>query len=116
MNRYTDERGYIQEVSEGDYKAIQMIWSRKGAVRSNHYHKTGGHLLYVVSGSMRYLERRVGDTATAERTVSAGESVFTGPMIEHATEFLEDTLLVCAATVNRADGAYADDLVKVKLL
>lgn len=113
--RFEDDRGYIQEVSEGDYKAIQMIFSKKGSIRSNHYHKEGGHLLHVVYGKMRYLEKPVGGVTT-ERMFLAGDSVFTGPQILHATEFLEDTLLVCAATRSRADGAYASDLVREKLL
>jgi len=113
---FKDERGEIVEVAEGDFKAIQMIFSKKGAVRSNHYHKVGGHSLYVVYGRMRYLEQPAGGGDLTEQIVEKGESVFTGPMMAHATEFLEDTLLVCASTVNRADGAYESDLVKVKLL
>lgn len=116
--KYEDERGYISEVAEGEYKAIQMIFSKKGSIRSNHYHKEGGHLLHVISGKMRYLEKEVGRDYPIhdEKIISAGESIFTGPMMAHATEFLEDTLMVCAATRNRADGAYQDDLVPCKLI
>lgn len=115
---FEDERGYIQEVAEGDFKAIQMIFSKKGSIRSNHFHRTGGHLLYIISGKMRYIEQEVGRDypVRAESVMGAGESMFTGPMMAHACEFLEDTLLVCAATVNRADGAYQDDLVRVESL
>lgn len=116
MSVFTDERGAIIEVAEGDFKAIQMIVSRKGSIRSNHYHKRGGHLLYVVSGRMRYLERAVPVGELTERIVEAGESILTGPMMLHATEFLEDTVMVCAATLNRADGAYESDLVREVLL
>jgi quercetin dioxygenase-like cupin family protein len=104
-------------VAEGEFKAIQIITSKKGSIRSNHYHKRGGHLLYVLSGRMRYVEQDdVDGGELSERIVEAGESVFTGPMKPHVTEFLEDSVLVCAATANRADGAYADDLVRVKIL
>lgn len=108
---FKDERGEIIEVAEGDFKAIQIITSKKGSIRSNHYHKRGGHLLYVISGKMRYIE-----VPGEERIVGPGESIFTGPMTPHATEFLEDTLMVCAATLNRSDGAYEEDLVRVKIL
>lgn len=112
---YKDDRGEIIDVMEGDFKAVQIITSKKGSVRSNHYHREGGHLLYVAEGSMVYFECKPGDYANAERTiVGKGDAVFTGPMIAHRSEFLEDTVLVCVATKNRADGAYADDLVRVE--
>lgn len=120
MTTYKDERGEIIEVAEGEFRAIQIITSKKGSIRSNHYHKKGGHLLYVLSGKMRYVEHWPEPDCpvvlVTEKIVSAGESIFTGPMIPHATEFLEDTVLVCAATITRADGAYEEDLVKVQIL
>jgi hypothetical protein len=48
--------------------------------------------------------------------VPAGRSIYTAPQMVHACEFLEDTLMVCGATVSRADGAYEEDLVRVRLL
>ena len=116
MNVYADERGKIIDVGEGEYKAIQMIFSNKGSVRSNHYHKRGGHLLYVVSGRMRYLERPVEGGEVSERVIERGGSVFTGPMLVHATEFLEDTVLVCAATLSREGDGYGDDTVREVIL
>ena len=109
---YEDERGTITDVAEGEFKVIQMIFSRKNSVRSNHYHLKGGHLLYVVSGLMLYRERPVESGYITEKTVHPGESIFTGPMIVHETRFYEDTVLVCAATVSRAGSAYDEDLVR----
>ena len=74
-------------------------------------------MLYVVSGKMRYLERKAASSeAISERFISTGESVFTGPMLAHATEFLEDTVLVCCATMIRSGASYADDMVREVLL
>lgn len=114
---YKDERGEIIDVAEMDFKSLQIITSKKGSIRSNHYHLEGGHLLYVVSGMMRYLERKAASSdPITERIISAGQSVFTGPMLAHATEFLEDTVLVCCATVIRSGAAYADDMVREVIL
>lgn len=111
---YADDRGEIIDVAELDFQALQIITSKKGTVRSNHFHKQGGHLLYVLEGSMFYLECEPGDYPNAvKRVVGKGESVFTGPMRAHRTEFLQDTVLVCASTLNRAGGAYDADLVRV---
>lgn len=116
MKVYADERGEIIDVAEMPFSALQIIRSVKGSVRSNHYHKTGGHLLYVLSGRMRYVEKPVPEGEQIEWIVDAGQSVFTGPMLAHMTEFLEDTVLVCCATVPRAGEAYADDLVRMQLV
>lgn len=114
---YKDDRGEIIDVAEMDFKALQIITSKKGSIRSNHYHKVGGHLLYVVSGVMRYLERPAQtNNPITERVISAGHHIFTGPMVTHATEFLEDTVLVCCATVTRGGEAYATDMVREVLL
>lgn len=114
---YRDERGEIIDIAEMDFKALQIIYSKKGSVRSNHYHKEGAHLLFVLSGKMRYLERRAASNDTiVESFIRAGDSVFTGPMMTHATEFLEDTVLICCATIRRSGDAYEQDLVREVLL
>lgn len=113
---YRDDRGFILDCGEGEFKAIQTIFSRKGSIRSNHYHLKGGHLLHVISGKMRYRERAVGSDAISERIIYPGQSIFTGPMLVHETEFLEDTFMVCAATVSRDGENYAADLVREALI
>jgi quercetin dioxygenase-like cupin family protein len=116
MSIYKDERGEIIDVWEGDFKALQLIFSKKGTVRSNHYHKTGGHLLHVLKGKMRYLEKPVDGGEIEDTIINEGDSVFTGPMLIHTTEFLENTVLICCATAKRSGSAYDDDLVRVPSL
>ena len=126
VTEYKDERGRIIDVSDLEFHGLQIIESKKGSVRSNHYHKRGGHLLYVVSGKMEYIECPViplnailaGQLKTEESTkriVGAGESVFTRHLIAHKTTFLEDTIMVCCPTMRRTDGGYLDDLVRCEL-
>lgn len=117
---FEDERGWIKDVSDLRFEGLQMIFSKKGSVRSNHYHKKGGHLLYVVSGKMAYMETPANETGpprfdakVSKTIVSAGECIYTGPLLLHATHFLEDTLLVCLPTMKRTEGGYQDDLVRV---
>jgi quercetin dioxygenase-like cupin family protein len=116
LSIYKDERGEIIDVWEGDFKALQLIFSKKGTVRSNHYHKTGGHLLHVLKGKMRYLEKPVDGGEVEDTIINEGDSVFTGPRLIHTTEFLENTVLICCATAKRSGSAYDDDLVRVPSL
>jgi hypothetical protein len=65
---------------------------------------------------MRYLEKPVNGEEIEDAVLSAGESVFTGPMLIHTTEFLENTVLICCATQKRSGSSYDDDLVRVPSL
>ena len=70
-------------------KNIALITSKKNTVRSNHYHVTDWHYMYVLSGSFDYYFRPTGsDEELQVKRVKAGEMVFTPPMEDHATVFL----------------------------
>ena len=48
---HSDDRGKIQSLVNFPMKNISLISSKKGVVRSNHYHLTDWHYMYVLSGS-----------------------------------------------------------------
>lgn len=115
MKVFEDDRGKIIDVSDMHFEGLQIIHSKKGSVRSNHYHKKGGHLLYVISGKMLYEEVPVEGGELYKTTLLEGMEIFTGPMLVHKTTFLEDTVLVCCSAMKRTDGGYLDDLVRCEL-
>src|ERR1700722_3686001 len=89
---YVDNRGSIQQLLDAAIGTVQIITSRKGTVRANHYHKTDWHYCYVVAGSIEYYHRPVGSKAKPEKIkVKAGELFFTPSLVEHAMVFPEDT-------------------------
>lgn len=109
-----DPRGVIEEICDKPVQSITRIFSRAGAIRSNHYHKTDWHVLYVETGLMQYFSLdRNGDGLPKSRIVSAGSYVYTGPNVEHTTIFPEDTVLLCFAGNKRDRDGYEDDLVRV---
>lgn len=91
-----------------------VIRCKAGSRRSSHWHKTDSHWLYVQSGRMWYWERPVGSTERpAKREYWPGAMVFTGPGVEHWTEFPEETVLVSVSERQRTDEAHEADLVRV---
>jgi len=114
--RLVDERGEIVNVAEGDFRAVQVITSKRGSVRSCHYHKRGGHWLYVLSGRMCYREVAVSSDPNPPwdlvREVRAGEKVWSGPMVLHKVEFLEDTVLISCAITPLDTESYEADTVR----
>jgi dTDP-4-dehydrorhamnose 3,5-epimerase-like enzyme len=114
---HADERGAIQPLVNFPMKNISLITSRKGTVRSNHYHLTDWHYMYVLSGSFDYYYRPTNSNEPPKVTrVRAGEMVFTRPMEDHATVFLEDTQLLAMSRNPRDQEAYESDVRRVVLI
>lgn len=112
---FIDARGEIKNLLFTPITSVAIITSKAGTVRSNHYHKTDWHYLYVISGSMKYYERDVGAESDSEPLlVKADQMVFTGPMKVHKTEFLEDTVMLSFAKNVRDHEHHEEDVVRVE--
>jgi oxalate decarboxylase/phosphoglucose isomerase-like protein (cupin superfamily) len=113
---YEDVRGVIQTLVDGGIHSIQIITSKAGTVRANHYHKNDSHHMYVIKGAMRYFHRIVGDVSPPSWVyVKEGQMVFTPPMMEHAVEFIEDSVFLNITGQARDQGTYENDIVRVDL-
>ena len=105
--------GTIQNIVNTPINGVAIITSKAGAVRSNHYHKTDFHYLYVISGSMEYYERGLEEAFTGKPLViKAGEMVFTPPMKVHKTIFLEETVLLSMSKNFRDHNSHEEDVVR----
>ena len=114
---HVDDRGAIQPLVDLPMKNASLIISRTGALRSNHYHKTDWHFMYVLTGSFDYYYRATGTEAIPEvLRIVAGEMVFTPPMEDHATVFLEDCEMLVVSRNHRDQESYEEDVVRVQLL
>jgi oxalate decarboxylase/phosphoglucose isomerase-like protein (cupin superfamily) len=112
-----DDRGGIQSLVNFPMKNISLISSTRGSVRSNHYHMTDWHYMYVLKGSFDYYWRPTGSDAPLEVTrVSEGEMIFTPPLEDHATVFLEDTEMLVASRNPRDQESYESDVRRVMLI
>lgn len=101
---HRDDRGCIQSLLNFPMKNVSLISSKRGSVRSNHYHLTDWHYMYVISGSFDYYSRPTGSNKELSVIrVNAGEMVFTPPLEDHATVFLEDTQLLVMSRNPRGD-------------
>ena len=114
---HADDRGAIQPLVDLPMKNVSLITSRKGSVRSNHYHLRDWHYIYVLSGSLEYHFRTAGSSEKTRRiAVRAGQLIFTAPLVEHATVFAEDTQLLVASRNSRDQEIYEADVVRVVLV
>ena len=113
---FEDSRGVIQTLVDGGIQSGQGITSKAGTVRANHYHKTDSHFMYVIKGVMKYFYRPARDTSPPKwLLVKERQMVFSPPMVEHAVEFLEDSVFINVTAKSRDQGSYEHDLVRVNL-
>ena len=114
---HADNRGAIQSLVNFPMKNISLISSKKGTVRSNHYHLTDWHYMYVLSGSFDYYFRPTNSEETLQCvSVKAGEMIFTPPMEDHATVFLENCELLAMSRNPRDQQAYEEDVRRVIII
>jgi len=114
---HIDDRGEIQNLVNFPVKNISLITSKKGAVRSNHYHQTDWHYMYILSGQADYYYRPTGSNEEPEKIVlKKGDMVFTRPMEDHATVFTEDTVLLAMSRNPRDQKSYESDVKRTVLV
>lgn len=105
-----DDRGFITNVLESDIKHVSVIFSMKGAVRGNHYHKQDFQHIFLVSGKYRSESKQVDipDGRLESLIVEPGDLVITPPMVAHRMTFLEDSIQIALYTVARDRIGYSD--------
>jgi len=115
---FSNESGTIHNLAIGNFKTSTLIYSKGNSLRSNHYHLTDWHIITVVEGVMHYWWRKAGskDVPTNPLTVFPGQSVFTAPMIEHATYFPKPTTLFVVSRNPRDHENHEKDLVRVNFI
>jgi len=110
---FIDQRGLIQNLLNTPINGVAVIVSNAGSIRSNHYHKTDFHYLYVLSGSMEYYERDLDEEFVGKPLiVNAGQMVFTPPLKVHKTVFLQDTVLISCSKRNRDHDSHEEDVIR----
>ena len=112
---FENKSGKIWNLVWGKFGSGTAIQSEAGAVRSNHFHMTDTHFIYVVSGLMYYYWRPAQPKAETPKRVRcpAGSLVFTPPMVEHATYFPKETFVVTFNSRARDHKSHESDLVRV---
>ncbi len=114
---HADARGSIQCLLNLPSKNVSLITSKKGTLRSNHYHKTDWHYMYILSGAFDYYYRPTGSEEEPTKiTLHAGDMVFTPPMEDHTTIFTEDCQLLAISRNPRDQATYEADTVRIDLL
>lgn len=87
---YTDERGEIHNFRIHD-KRINLLYSRKGVMRSGDIHKNSQHD-FVFSGKV-VVKTLSSDGSTTSQLYGPHTYIHTPPYVPHIFNFLEDTIM-----------------------
>lgn len=116
-SRFENNAGSILNLPHTTFGSASFIESVSGAVRSNHYHQTDWHFIFVVEGLMLYYDRKVGGKGPCRRTrVPAGSMVFTPPLVEHATYFPVATKVLTLNRWRRDHDHHEADVIRIPML
>src|SRR3989344_8201222 len=111
---FQDDRGTITDIFKNDAKDdVTVIFSKKGAVRGNHYHKVSTQYTYVVSGQLTMLSQIVGETKIEKHVLRPGDIMTHGPNEAHALIADEDTVFLAFADGVRGGDDYERDTYRL---
>ncbi len=116
---FSDARGDIIDVLEGEVHHTGIITFAKDAIRANHFHRKQTQYTYVLTGKIE-LRMRPADNEKAEIMTSVmGPGAFAEvpPNTVHAYKALEPSSMICLTTKERGSAeAYEEDTVRVPSL
>ena len=114
---YKDTRGIIQPLCDLNMKSASLIVSQPNSWRANHYHKTDWHFIYVLRGQFEYFFRKTNSKEEIKKkSVKKGELLFTGPLIDHAMIYTEETEIIVLSKNPRDQKTYEEDTVRIDFM
>jgi oxalate decarboxylase/phosphoglucose isomerase-like protein (cupin superfamily) len=116
VQRDSDSRGEILSVVDETVQNVSIITSNPGAIRSNHWHHSDFHFMYILEGEIDYFYK---DPETGEIVylkVRAGDNIFTPDNELHATYFPVKTVMVVSSKFPRDQETYERDTVREALI
>ena len=114
---YEDARGIIQPLCDLNMKSASLIVSKANTWRANHYHKNDWHFIYVLKGSIEYYFKKTNsDEKIKKKIVKKGELLFTGPVVDHAMFYAEETEIIVLSKNPRDQKTYEEDTVRIDFM
>ena len=116
INRDNDKRGSIVSIVDHLSNNVSLIECKRGSIRSNHYHLTDWHFMYVLEGSIDYFFKKIKSEKIHYINVKKNENIFTPCLEIHGTYFSEDTRLIVTSKNPRDQITYEKDTVRVDFI
>ena len=113
IQRDADTRGEILSIVDEPVMNVSIITCNAGALRSNHYHRSDFHFMYVLEGEIDYFYKAVDSDEVRYLKIKAGDNIFTPDNEVHATYFPLKTRLIVSSKYPRDQETYEKDTVRM---
>ena len=113
---FRDERGYLLKILDKGFSSCIEIFSKKGYIRANHYHKKDEHFCYVLKGEILFFYRnRKKGSKLNYKIMKKGDLFFTTYNQDHLAYFLKTTHFLSYSSRKRSKIDYENDLVRLNM-
>jgi len=113
---FKDKRGWLKKIIDGNFSSCIEIYSKKGTIRANHYHKRDRHFIYIISGEILYFyKNRKKNSKIKFGLMKKNDLFFTPAMQEHMAYFTKNTHFLAFSTRKRTKFDYEKDLIRVNM-
>jgi|SRR3989339_197516 len=113
---FEDKRGIITDIFTNDCKDhAAIIFSKKGAVRGNHYHKESTQYTFVVSGQLTMLSQKVDGGEIEKNILEPNDLMVHFPMESHALIADKDTFFLAFVDGVRGGDNYEKDTYRLEV-
>ena len=92
---HTDDRGVICQVLSTPIKQVNYLFTKQGAKRGCHFHKSNREIFYIIHGSLDLTAVRLEEESSKKTyAFKTGDLFLVNPFVIHDFEFLEDTKML----------------------
>ena len=113
---FKDKRGYLLKILDKGFSSCVEIFSKKGSLRANHYHKKDEHYCYILKGKILFFYRdRKNGAKLNYKVLKKGELFFTKNQQDHLAYFLKNTHFLSFSKRKRSQFDYEKDLVRINM-
>ena len=113
---FKDERGYLLKILDKGFSSCIEIFSKKGSIRANHYHKKDEHFCYILKGEILFFYRnRKKGSKLNYKIMKKGDLFFTTYDQDHLAYFLKTTHFLSYSSRKRSKFDYENDLVRLNM-
>ena len=113
---FKDERGYLLKILDKGFSSCIEIFSKKGSIRANHYHKKDEHFCYILKGEILFFYRnRKKGSKLNYKVMKKGDLFFTTYEQDHMAYFLKTTHFLSYSSRKRSKFDYEKDLVRLNM-
>ena len=113
---FKDERGNLLKILDKGFSSCIEIFSKKGSIRANHYHKKDEHFCYILKGEILFFYRnRKKGSKLNYKIMKKGDLFFTTYDQDHLAYFLKTTHFLSYSSRKRSKFDYENDLVRLNM-